>query len=328
MTVIDCQWHWYPPAFCDVLLARETYPRARRDGDGYVYEPSPREAWRYTREFVDLDHQFALMDEAGIDVVVASPSIAGDVTALDPAEGRATAELLNEELAAAQRRHPDRFRALAVLPLQDVAASIELLDDAVARLGLRGVLLHSNVAGGSITDLELWPIYARLQELEVPVFLHPTRAFPEERIRALALEPPLAYMFDTTVAALSLVLAGVLDAYPALKVVHPHLGGALPYLVDRVDVYRSQGRWQLEGSVRSYLPRFYTDTVSESPEALRLAIELYGIDRILFSTDHPYFSARQGVAFVREQLDGADAERVLVGNAAALLGLGLSEGVA
>lgn len=326
MTVVDCQWHWYPPAFCEAQLSRRTYPLWRRadDGDGYVYEPSPREAWRYHRDFVDFDHQLAVMDAAGIDVVLASSVIAGDVSSFEVAEGRELAQLLNEQLAAKQRAHPDRFRGLAMLPVQDTSAAIEVLDDAVGRLGLAGVLMHSNVDGRSIADRELWPLYARVAELGVPLFLHPTRAFNDDRVGAFALEPPLSYMFDTTVAALSLIVAGALDAFPELKLVHPHLGGTLPYLVDRVEVYQRQGRWRLERPIKEYLPQMWTDTVSESPGALRMARELYGLDRILFSSDWPYFPARQGVDFVRANLSAADAERVLDGNPRALLNGGPS----
>ncbi len=189
------------------------------------------------------------MDAAGIDTVVASSVIAGDVTSFELGEARAMAELLNEEIGATQHAYPDRFRGLAVLPAQDTGAAIEVLDDAIGRLGLFGVLLHSNRDGGSIADPELWPLYERIAELDVPLFLHPTRAFAEERVTAYSLEPPLSYMFDTTVAAMSLIVSGVLDALPDLKVVHPHFGGTLPYLVDRIDVYRRQGRWTL--NVRS-----------------------------------------------------------------------------
>lgn len=319
MTVIDCQCHWYPPAFCEAQLARSSYPLWRRDGEDYLYQPSSRETWRYTRDYTDLERQFSVMGAAGIDVLLSSPVIAGDVSAFEPAEGRYLAEMLNEEFAGAQRAHPDRFMGLAVLPTQDVTAAVEVLDDAIGRLGLAGVLLHSNVAGGSLAERALWPLYAHVQELDVPVFLHPTRAFGEPRLTDFALEPPLAYMFDTTVAALSLIVGGVLDAFPDLRLVHPHLGGTLPYLVDRVDVYRRQGRWNLERPVREYLARFYTDTVSESPEALQLAIAHYGIDHLLHSSDFPYFPARLGVEFVERNLP-EHARAVFEDNARRLLG--------
>lgn len=325
MTVIDCQCHWYPPAFCADRADDPADARWSRDGDGFRFQATPTQAWRLGPDFTDLDHQFELMTAAGIDAVLSSPVIAGDVTALPLAQARAACELLNAELSAAQRRHRGRFFGLAVLPLQDAVASLELLDDAVGRLGLKGLLLHSNIAGGSVADRALWPLYERLEAAGTPLFLHPTSAFGERRLTDYALEPPLAYMFDTTVAGLSLIVGGVLDAFPQLKVVHPHYGGTLPYLIDRCEVYRRQGRWDLPRPLRDYLPRFHTDTVNDSPAALALALELYGADRLLFSTDHPYFAPADEIAFVREQLDPALAEQVFSANAIRLLGLDDSE---
>jgi aminocarboxymuconate-semialdehyde decarboxylase len=319
--VIDCQWHWYPRAACQALTARRTHPLWTRHADGFRFEPSSTERWFYSADYVDLDRQLAIMDDAGIDAAVVSPVIAGDVSGLELADARETCALFNEELAAAQRAHAGRIHGLAVLPVQDAQAAVETLDDAVARLGLRGVLLHSSVAGGSIADRELWPLYARAEELGAPIFLHPTRTVAEPRVRDYALEHPLSYMFDTTIAALSLIVGGVLDAYPDLKLVHPHFGGTLPYLVDRVDVYRRMGRWKTERPVRDYLSRFYTDTVSESPGALQIALELYGVDRLLFASDFPYFPAADGVRFVREHLPAEHATQVFSGNAARLLGI-------
>lgn len=319
--VIDCQWHWYPRAACEAQLKRTSHPLWRRDGDGYLFEPTSGEVWRYGPDYVDLDRQLEIMAAAGIDTAVVSPVIAADVSALDVGDAREMCAIYNEEIARAQRLYPGRIYGLAMVPAQDAEAAIETLDDAVRRLGLVGVLMHSNVDGGSIADRSLWPFYARAEKLGIPVFLHPTRTAAEGRVTDYALEHPLSYMFETTIAALSLIVGGVLDAFPGLDVVHPHFGGTLPYLVDRVDVYRRLGRWQLERPVAEYLPRFYTDTVSESPGALRMAIEAYGVQRMLFASDFPYFPAADGVRFVQENLAPADAEQVFAGNARRLLGI-------
>lgn len=322
MEVIDCQWHWYPREFAESKLGRGRHPLWSRDGDALVYEPTPGRAWRYGPDYLDLDRQLEIMAAAGIDAVLASPVVVGDGSLLEPAADRAACEQLNELFAGAARANPGVVHGLAVLPMQDPAAAVEVLDDAISRLGLKGVLLHSNIAGQTIAGEASWPVYARAQELGIPLFLHPTHAFGDQRLADFKLEPPLGYMFDTTVAALSLILAGVLDAFPDLAIVHPHLGGTLPYLVDRVDVYASQGRWpQLERPVKEYLTRFHTDTVNHSPGALATATDLYGTERLLFSSDHPYFGAADEVAFVREHVAAADHPAVFAGNARRLLGL-------
>ena len=319
--VIDCQWHWYPAGACEALLSRRAHPLWRRHGDGYLFEPAPGEVWHFGPDYFDLDRQFEHMDEAGIDAVVVSPVIAGDVAALQLNDAREVCLLFNEELARAQRQHPARIHGLAVVPVQDTAAAIDVLEDAVARLGMSGLLLHSNVNQGSIADQRMWPLYERVDDLGLPVFLHPTHTSPPQRVSDYALEQPLSYMFDTTVAAVSLIVGGVLDRFPHIRFVHPHLGATLPYLVDRIDVYRRLGRWDMERPARDYLGQFHTDTVSESPGGLRMAIETYGINRLLFSSDYPYFPPADGVRFVADNLAPADAVQVFSGNASRLLGL-------
>jgi aminocarboxymuconate-semialdehyde decarboxylase len=277
--------------------------------------------WNHTSEFVDLERQLEIMDASGIDAVVASPVLAGDVSALEVSDAREVALAFNEELARAQKEHPGRIYGAAVLPVQDAAAAVEALDDAIDRLALVGAILHSNINGASIADRELWPLYERAAERGAALFLHPTRTFSPARVNDYSLEPPLAYMFDTTIAAASLIVSGVLDAYPDLKIVHPHLGAALPYLVDRIDVYRRLGRWDTPRTIREYLPQFYTDTVSESPGGLRMALELYGADHLLFASDFPYFPAPDGVRFVADNVPPEHAEAIFSGNATELLNL-------
>lgn len=268
--IIDAQFHWHPPELCELHAGRRAYPRARPEGDGYRYEVSEHETWQFSRSFIDLDYALARVAEAGVTSVISSPAIGGDVSGRDLAEAIEVVDLLNSAAARAQKSHPGAFHGLAVLPLQDTTAALEALERAAAQ-GLYGICVWSNVNGRSIADQELWPVYRRAEELELAVFLHPTRCFREPRLTAYDLERPLGYMFDTSVAALSLIVSGVLDEFPALKVVHPHLGGTLPYLLERIETYRRGILWpQLAEPIGSYLRRIYFDTVSGTPGALAL----------------------------------------------------------
>jgi aminocarboxymuconate-semialdehyde decarboxylase len=320
-SAVDCQSHWYPPVFCAARSGAGTYPRCTREGDDYVFEVSEYEVLRVRREFHDLDLQLDMMRGAGIETVVSSPVVLGDVTALELGEARDLVAMLNETLAAMQAKYSNSFYGLAVLPLQDVEEALVALETAIGRLGLRGVLIHSNVDGASIARRELWPLYERIEQLGVPMFLHPTRACHAERVREYNLERPLVYMFDTTLAAMSLVVGGVVDAFPRLTIVHPHLGGTLPYLLERVEEYRRMGFWDVEKPIRAYLQRFYTDTVSGSKRALQQAVDVYGIDHVVFATDFPYFRADDAMRFVNDSLSVEDAHRVLTVNAQELLGV-------
>ncbi|MFI0487046.1 amidohydrolase family protein [Actinomadura sp. 9N215] len=323
MTIVDCQWHWHPPALLDWHLGRAEHPRAFRTGTGYRYEVSPDETWVYDRRFTDLDHQVQVLDAVGIDVAVVSASVAGDLSDRPLGEARDLCVLLNEEMARAQRVYPDRFFGLAHLPLTDTESALRVLDDAVDRLGLRAALLPGNVAGDSVAVERLWPLYERLERLRLPVFLHPTRSFRRPRALPYKMEVSLGYMFDTSFAVMALIVSGVLDRFPDLRIVHPHAGGALPYLHGRLEVYRAKGWWpNLDRPFADYLRRLHFDTVCNDPMTLNLLLELVGPDRILFSSDYPYWSGRKALGFVREHVPAAALAGVLGGNALALLGEG------
>ena len=324
MTTIDCQAHWYPPGFLAHCAERTRFPRATREGDGFQFELAPDVFLPFKGEMVDLDALFARMNADGVDVLVSS-SEPLSVTTWDPGEAREAARILNEAKSAAQERFPGRFVGLATLPMQDPEAAREELDHAIGKLGLAGVCIGSNINGSPITSPELTPLYQRMDELGVPLFLHPTRSIARDKLPDYGLEYVIGYMFDTSVAALNLIFSGTLDECPDLTVVHPHLGATLPFLSGRIDFeYKTPwaGNEPMPMPPSEYMStRFYTDTVSENPSALRMAVEFYGIERILFASDFPWWTAPPGLELVRSTLDEAELEMVLSKNAVRLLKL-------
>ncbi|HEX6509490.1 MAG TPA: amidohydrolase family protein [Chloroflexota bacterium] len=323
--IIDAQFHWHPREFCELHVGRREYPRVREVADGYLYEVSPQEAWTYTREMFDLEFALVRAREAGITSVISSPAIGGDAANRSLSDAVEVVELLNSAAARAQAMHPDAFYGLAVLPMQDTAAALAALDQA-ASLGLYGVCVFSNIDGADIADRSLWPVYQRIEQLGLPAFLHPTRCLREPRAAAYALERPLGYMFDTSIAMMSLIVSGLMDACPQLKIVLPHLGGTLPFLLERLETYRDGILWPtLDEPIGHYLRRTYFDTVSETPGALSLALEIVDADHLLFATDAPYFAQAGTVDSLRQHLP----EELLAGvfhlNAEKLLGLTVPE---
>ena len=282
------------------------------------------ETQNFMGRFIDLDFQLEAAAQAGVDTVISGPSAVGDVGARpDLGEAREVATLLNEEAARAQREHPGRFYGLGVLPMQDVGAAIQTLEHAVGELGLPGVCIYSNVGGEPIATAELRPLYARIEQLGVPIILHPTDCFRQDRVARFNAERPLGYMFDSSFAALSLIVSGVLDAFPDLRVVVPHLGGTLPFLAGRMETYRRGGLWPgLDQPIASYLRRLYFDTVSATPGALALTRELADPDHLLFGSDYPYWSFEAAVEFVRDNVEPEVHAAVFHRNAERLLGIG------
>ena len=314
MTVVDYQCHWYPMSFYELVSGRDRYPRGEFVDGKWKFDADTGIGWSFTPEHLSLENYFARLDAAGIDVGVSSPNMVGDVTRLEVSEAREITGLLNEETAKVQREYPQRFIGLAMLPMQDVAAAIESLDEALLELGLRGVCVLSNIAGRPIGSEDTLPIYRRIDELGVPLVLHPANTSMAYSLGLpLGIEVGLTWMWDTSAAALSLIFSGALDGCPNLTVLHPHLGGVIPYVIGRIGAFmESWGRIApnpLSRPLPEYLrERFYVDIAVRTPGALALAIETYGLDHVLFATDFPCVDPATHVAFLRQSFPARELD--------------------
>ena len=322
--IIDSQVAWYPPEVIEDARKRNSPPQVIRNGtESYVIAkgvtPIP-----FTAEHVDLELQIRTQTHHGIDSGIFGPSILGDVARLDLELAVKWAGMYNKAYGEAQRTYPGQFFGLATLPLQDSPAALEVLDEAILEHGLVGVFIHSNIAGQSIAREEMRPVYERIEELKVPVFIHPTLSivdYPNEV--DWFVEVTFGWMFDTTVAAMSLILNGVLDDFPSLQIVHPHFGGILPYLRGRIrDGMEDPWAPDLKRQVDDYLKtNFYTDTAIRAPEDIKAIFDTYGPERVLFSSDYPWQSIPDYLSFAREHIEERHLAAVLGENAARLFNL-------
>lgn len=323
--VVDTHTHWYPRVLMEAYVKSDAFPSCRRKADSYAVELLPGHWVSLPEHFVEVDLQLEMMHAAGVDVVVSSSGSFGDVDALPAAEAVEVAVAVNEARADAASRHPG-FVGLATIPWQEPAAAAEVARDAITRCGLKGALIHTNIAGHHVDDPALRPVYATIAELGVPLFLHPGRTLLEPFSRDLGLEVMVAYMFDSSLAALRLALSGVLDGL-SIDVVHPHCGATLPYLAGRIDGSHAKP-WCL-GRVHDPLPSevlkgFYTDTMCQSADTLAYAHRFYGTEHLLYGSDCPYFSQSESLALVLATLPEPAHEAVLSKNAARLLRLDVS----
>ena len=211
---------------------------------------------------------------------------------------------------------------LACLPWQSPAAAIEELDRAAGDLDLRGVMLYSHVGTGPVDADVLEPVYARIAQLGVPLVLHPCVPPWGAEMSDHSMIPMVGLMVDHSLAALRLVLSGVLERNPGLQVVQPHCGGVLPYLWGRI---RNQTEVMKRGIERiSQTPtelyrRVHLDTASPWPPAVRVAYELAGADRLVFASDHPWVEIQLLIDSLEELgLPGEDLRRIYAGNACRL----------
>lgn len=282
-----------------------------------------------TPHYYDLDLRLRTMDAQGVTVHALSlmPPM---VYWADGVLGLHLARLVNDAMAEAARLHPDRFVALATLPMQDPEAAVSEVDRAVTELGCRGIYLGTNVRGKELNGPLFLPVFERIHALRVPVFLHPLNVIGAERLTNHYLHNLLGNPFDTAVAAANLIFSGLLDRFPKLNICLPHAGGALPYLIGRLNhgwKVRQECR-ALKKPPSSYLRRFTYDTISHAPESLQYLIKLVGADRVMVGSDFCFDMGYERPVEVITRLRGltrADRAKILYGNAARLLGLKQSQ---
>ena len=328
MRVIDFHNHYYPPEYVDELksdqsrsVVRVTYdaagnPCVHYPGDYNILVPGHR----------DIDYRQRVLDEHGVDTQVISFTTPG-VHVEAPEVSVPWARMINDAFARVVRDRRGRFVALATLPLNDPEASVTELERAMTRLGLPGAMVFSNVNHVALADARFWPLWKKADELGAVIYIHPTDPVGVDAMLDYWLMPLVGFLFDTTLAAAKLVFSGVVERHPNIRWVLTHMGGAIPYLAERLDRgYRAfaECRAHINQPPSETLKRFYFDTVNFNPSAIRLALDFAGEDRILAGSDYPHQIGSIPLmleSIERLDIDGRTKEKILGGNAARLLRL-------
>ena len=327
MRIVDSHFHWWPKVIFEQLCQRSGYPHAEpnsRGGYNYVGREG-RPSLNSWAQWFDLDRQLEHMDGLGheVSVVCSLGPFSIYFSDLPPDEGRDAAIQWNEAMAGAQQKYPDRVWASAAVPLTDTKVAIEVLDDAINRLGLIGVNLPGSIGADTRIDAErLTPFYARVEQLGVPLFLHPTDAVFGEILEGYggALHLSLGRVIEVSVAASRLVFSGLMERHPGLKIVMSHTGGALPYQSGRMD--KNGKNAKLPRPPSTYMRRMFTDTVSPHSMGIKFAIEYYGADQVMYGSDYPCWDPATALALIEQiGLPAGDLEKILYHNACQILGL-------
>ena len=289
------------------LLAR--YRRLLSDGYddpgfrslwGFYSGDSPRATALFER-IQDLgERRLRDMDDTGIAMQILSLTAPG-VQVFDAPEATALARSFNDQLAAAIRTHPRRFAGLAAIAPQDPAAAAQELERAVGKLGLKGAIVNSHTRGEYLDDPKFWAIFEAAEHLNVPVYIHPTT--PPKAMIAPFLERGLdgaifGFAVETGLHLLRIVLAGVFDRFPKLRLVAGHLGEGLPYWLFRVDfmhgkmvaAHRYASVQKLKKRPSDYIKEnmyFTTSGMAWEPPILYCQ-KVLGVDRVLYAMDYPY----------------------------------------
>jgi aminocarboxymuconate-semialdehyde decarboxylase len=238
-----------------------------------------------------------------------------------PAFGLKLSQAYNDAAAAAHLKYPERFVALAMVPMQASDLAVQELDRASKLPGLRGVMMATGILGKNLDEKSFFPVYAKCEELGWPIFTHPVAPFGRERLDKHYLINLLGNPVEIGLAAYSLILGGVMDAFPKLEVFLPRAGGNAPWGIMRLDrtVERMPQLAQAKRPATVYLKRFYYDCIIESPDVVLSLIKLVGADRVLFGTDYPspMRDLVRPTDFIQNlDLPQADRDAILGGNAA------------
>ncbi len=324
--IVDFHNHYYPEAYLSELEKGRSAVRLVRDAEGRTLIEYPGDYNVVVHGHRSLEERVAVMDREGIDVQAYSLTTPG--LHIESAErGAELARIVNDAFAEGAERFPGRFAPLAALPLQDPAAAVKEADRALNELGLNGVLLFSHVNDRHLDDPAYLPLFELLENAGKPIFIHPTSPRRLEGIEEYRLTAILGFLFDTTTAVARIIFSGLLDRHPRLVFVLGHLGGTLPYLVERMDrgfTAYTECRAHITKPPSEYLREMYLDTVNFQPYALRMALGLMGPDRLVLGTDFPHEVGDVGraVRAVRGlELAGEEEAAVLGGTAGRLLGL-------
>ena len=323
MRTITLEEHYAMPGFFDGP-GRELKRRAETVGGRYA---------NLIERLCDVGgKRLAEMDSAGIDMQVLSLTAPG-VEQLEAAEAIALAREANDYLADAVRKNPARFAGLAALPTSAPDKAAAELERRV-REGFKGAVINGHNRGRYLDDAFYAPILECAQALDVPIYLHPTPP-PKPVLDTYygGFAPMLTEMLaggawgwhiETAVHVIRLISGGVFDRFPRLQVVIGHMGEGLPFMFQRFDIM-PPAVTKLRHSYKHYLREnvHYTFSGFNFPPAfLDLFLELGGVDRIMFSADHPYQSMQQARAFLQQIPVGAeDKERIAHGNAEKLFRL-------
>jgi aminocarboxymuconate-semialdehyde decarboxylase len=245
-----------------------------------------------------------------------------------PQHGHDLSRVLNDHNAEVVRAHPDRFVGLGTLPMQSTDIAVRELERCMQQLGMRGVEIGTHVNGLNLDAAELFPVFAAAEELGAAIFVHPWDMLGRERMSRYWLPWLVGMPAETALAICSLLMGGVLEKLPRLRIAFAHSGGAFPWTLGRIE-HAFEVRPDLcavatQTSPRRQLHRLYFDSLLHDADALRLLIRIAGVERIALGTDYPFplGEAVPGKLIESlEELTDAQRQRLLAGTALEFLGL-------
>jgi aminocarboxymuconate-semialdehyde decarboxylase len=322
---LDLHTHFYTEAFFQTIrdLPSEFSFGASPTGQTIITYRGAR-FFGVTPAMTDVSRRIEDMDRAGIDVEVVSLSTP-NVFFADAQHQPAVARMINDSYADLIAQHPKRFKGFASIPMDAPDEALNELHRAIDTLKLNGVILLSNIGGKALTSPQYRPFFEEANRMKLCIFLHPMLPSNSEGFREYVLGPIIGFPFDTSLAVARMCYDGMFEELPEIRWIIGHLGGAIPYLMERMDNgFRdfAECRVKIEKLPSVYLKRLYYDTVSFSPYTLKMVRDMVGAEHMVMGSDYPHLlgSIDRAVTSIEGlEIEEQEKEKIYSGTALSIL---------
>jgi len=328
--IIDVQSHFLPEKWIKAVSERSDYPLLEKlDEDKVIIHGAAHDKLPYhtRKSAIDINAKLKEMDEAGISLTLLSLSPPGPECSYGN-DSDELAVIANDGINEIARAFPDRFMGIASLGFYDMKKSIHELSRCFDEMNFAGLQMFPYVRGKGIDGEEFYPVYEILEKRKKPLILHPgspvNKDYSSYNIGAL-----MGYWFDDAICVIKLILSGMLDKFPNLKILCPHVWSLLPYLIERIDIQTSRFpeffSSNLSKTPGEYLSKIYTDCNNFSPENILFSInKMDGIGRMMFGSDSPYVNASfMKDTLIKTGLPENDLNKILFENASDFFNISL-----
>jgi aminocarboxymuconate-semialdehyde decarboxylase len=321
----DLHTHFYTEAFFQTIrdLPSEFSFGTSSTGQTIITHRGAR-FFGVTPAMTDVSKRLEDMDRVGIDVEVVSLSTP-NVFFADADHQPAVARMINDSYAELIAQHPARFKGFASIPMDAPDAALHELHRAIDELKLNGVILLSNIGGRPLTSPDYRPFFEEANRMKLCIFLHPMIPAASDAFREYVLGPIVGFPFDTTLAVARMCYDGMFAELPDIRWIIGHLGGAVPYLMERMDNgFRdfADCRVKIDQLPSVYLKRLYYDTVAFSPHTLKMVREMVGADHMVMGSDYPHLlgSIDRAVSSIESlQISETEKQQMFSGTALSIL---------